>query len=177
MFEPKLWIKPTNTKWLVKEISQYLDWIIKKGIFDGEINIFLTNAKFVYDSSARKREGNFFGPFDKSIIPSLYFPLGDIFRTISRRGKENAVCDWLQYLTLFLYDYVDWQEDREFNSELNNDLADKMIYEYIDFKKISFESQDRRKREKRKRAKNKGKKKEKKKRHMKRIGKEFLKNK
>ena len=116
MFEPKLWIKPTNTQWLVKEISQYLDWIIKKGIFDGEINIFLTNAKFVYDSSARKREGNFFGPFDKSIIPSLYFPLGDIFRTISRRGKENAVCDWLQYLTLFLYDYVDWQEDREFNS-------------------------------------------------------------
>ena len=112
-----------------------MDWIIKKEIFDGEINIFLTNAKFVYDSSARKREGNFFGPFDKSIIPSLYFPLGDIFRTISRRGKENAVCDWLQYLTLFLYDYVDWQEDREFNSELNNDLADKMIYEYIDFKK------------------------------------------
>lgn len=47
MFEPKLWIKPTNTKWLVKEISQYLDWIIKKGIFDGEMNIFLTNAKFV----------------------------------------------------------------------------------------------------------------------------------
>ena len=30
MFEPKLWTKPTNTKWLVKEISQYLDWIIKK---------------------------------------------------------------------------------------------------------------------------------------------------
>ncbi|KSU09652.1 hypothetical protein LMG8526_2373 [Lactococcus lactis subsp. lactis] len=37
-----------------------------------------------------------------------------------------------------------------------------MIYEYIDFKKITFESEDRRKREKRKWAKNKGKKKEKK---------------
>jgi len=50
-----------------------------------------------------------------------------------------------------------------------------MIYEYIDFKKISFESEDRRKKENRKRAKNKGKEKEKKRRHMKRIGKEFLK--
>lgn len=42
-------------------------------------------------------------------------------------------------------------------------------------KKISFESEDRRKKENRKRAKNKGKEKEKKRRHMKRIGKEFLK--
>ncbi|MCU5754426.1 hypothetical protein OBG91_14470 [Lactococcus lactis] len=50
-----------------------------------------------------------------------------------------------------------------------------MIYEYIDFKKITFESEDRRKREKRKRAKIRVRRK-KKRRHMKRMGKEFQKN-
>ncbi|MFC6807271.1 hypothetical protein ACFQEP_00030 [Lactococcus lactis subsp. hordniae] len=49
-----------------------------------------------------------------------------------------------------------------------------MIYEYIDFKKISFESQDRRKREKENEQKIRVRRK-KKRRHMKRSGKEFLK--
>ncbi|MDG4964571.1 hypothetical protein [Lactococcus lactis] len=169
MFEPKLWIKPTNTKWLVKEISQYLDWVIKKQVFEGKINIYLTNANYVLDSKARGKEGNFSGSLNKIETPALSFPLGEIFKEISKKGKEIALCDWLQYLTFFLYCYVDWQKDREFNIESNNDFADKMIYEYIDFKKINFESEDRRKKENRKRAKNKGKKKEKKRRQNKRI--------
>ncbi|MDT2941566.1 hypothetical protein [Lactococcus lactis] len=181
MFEPKLWTKPTNSRWFIKEITQYLEWLTTNKYFEGEINIFLTNAKFIYDLSARKREGNFLGPFDRTKVPSLYFSLGELFKDISQNGKDNTLCNWLQYLTFFLYSYIDWQKDREFDNDLNNDLANKMIFEYIDFKEISFESEDRRKKENRKRAKNKGKKKkrkkEKKKRHMKRIGKEFLKNK
>ncbi|MFQ7167093.1 MAG: hypothetical protein ACLRPQ_01730 [Streptococcus sp.] len=70
MFEPKLWTKPTNTKRFVKK---YLNiWIDnKKRNFDGEINIFLTNAKF-YDSSARK-EGNFFGPLINQLFRHFIF--------------------------------------------------------------------------------------------------------
>ncbi|EAK8386875.1 hypothetical protein CIC46_15170 [Listeria monocytogenes] len=126
-------IAKSTQRLIKKEITKYLDWLIKHYNFPLEIKIIVYNHEYIRSvMTAIQVDASFFAPFDQKETGVLRVNVGDYGNILKDNSFKDIINVLLARISRQIQYYYQWVDNSEFNEEIAEYGGRELLREYLE---------------------------------------------